>query len=271
MSTVPATRGIRVDQYPYTAGSTFFHACLPPWATEGGVEKIIARLQAPELRKRIAYEIEAMVGANRPTDDPSLQFWDNFVACSGWDGTLITAVTKPHNKHLEGKTVAEIAALQGKSCPDAAFDLLIDEECSLSMVTFISSEENVQRFLAHEFGTIGSDGLLVGKPHPRAYSSFPRALGHYVRELGILSLPQMIRRMTSLPAQRLGLQDRGLLRVGCKADIVVFDLDTIAEVGTYQNPRQHPTGIEAVVVNGTMTVEDGKLTEARAGEVLRRN
>lgn len=265
-------RGVDVtfDQYPYTAGSTFFHAALPPWATEGGVEKIVARLRDGELRKRIAYEIETMVGAERPTDDPSLQFWDNFVASAGWEGVLITAVRQERNKWMEGRSMAEIAAEQGKSPPDAAFDLLVDEECRVSMAIFISSEENVQRFLKHELGTIGSDGLLVGKPHPRVYGSFPRALGHYVREQGLLSLPQMIRRMTSLPAQRLGLHDRGLLRPGFKADITVFDPATIGEVGTYANPRQFPTGIQAVVVNGELTVGGGQLTGARAGLVLRR-
>jgi N-acyl-D-amino-acid deacylase len=261
---------VTFDQYPYTAGSTIFHACLPPWATEGGVEKTVARLKEPELRARIAWEIENMVGSDRPTDDPTLLFWDNFAASAGWDGVLITAVTTPGNKHMEGQTVAALAAARGKSPADFAFDLLIDEECSVSMAVFISSEENVERFLAHEYGTIGSDGLLVGKPHPRAYGSFPRALGYYVRERGVLSLPQMIRRMTSLPAQRLGLQDRGLLRTGMKADIVVFDPDTIADVGTYADPRQYPVGIQAVVVNGAVAVENGALTGARRGEVLRK-
>lgn len=264
-------RGLDVtfDQYPYTAGSTYFQACLPPWATEGGVEKTVARLKDPALRERIAWEIDHMVGANRPTDDETLSNWDNFVANAGWDGVMITAVNQPHNKPMEGRTVAELAAERGQSPAEFAFDLLIEEECSVSMAVFISGEENVGRFLAHEYGMIGSDGLLVGKPHPRAYGSFPRALGHYVREQGLLSLPQMIRRMTSLPAQRLGLQDRGLLRTGMKADIVMFDPETIAEVGTYANPRQYPVGIQAVVVNGALAVWEGKLTGQRRGKVLR--
>ncbi|MDB4893790.1 MAG: D-aminoacylase [Firmicutes bacterium] len=261
---------VTFDQYPYTAGSTIFHACLPPWATEGGVEKIVARLQEPELRARIAWEIEHMVGSDRPTDDPTLRFWDNFAGSAGWDGVVITAVTRPEHKHMEGQSVAALAAAQGVSPTDFTCDLLIAEQCAVSMAVFISSEENVERFLAHEFGTIGSDGLLVGKPHPRSYGTFPRILGHYVREKGLLSLPAMIRRMTSLPAQRLGLHDRGLLRPGMKADIVVFDPDTIAEVGTYAHPRQYPVGIEAVVVNGAVTVADGALTGARRGEILRR-
>ncbi|MFZ5823074.1 MAG: N-acyl-D-amino-acid deacylase family protein [Bacillota bacterium] len=265
-------RGLEVtfDQYPYTAGSTIFHACLPPWATEGGVEKIVARLKDPGLRARIAWEIEQMVGPDRPTDDPTLLFWDNFAGSAGWDGVMITAVSRPQNKEMEGQTVAALAAAHGKSPAEFAFDLLIEEECGVSMAVFISSEENVERFLAHEYGTIGSDGLLVGKPHPRAYGSFPRALGHYVREKGLLSLPQMIRRMTSLPAQRLGLQDRGLLRPGMKADMVIFDPDTIAEVSTYADPRRYPVGIQAVVVNGAVTVENGRLTGARRGMVLRK-
>jgi N-acyl-D-amino-acid deacylase len=265
-------RGLDVtfDQYPYTAGSTFLHASLPPWATEGGVEKTVARLKDPEQRARMAWEIEHMVGANRPTTDPTLLFWDNFVASAGWDGVMITSVTQPQNKALEGRTLADIAAERGQSPADIAFDLLIDEECKVSMAVFISSEENVMRFLAHEYGTIGTDGLLVGKPHPRAYGSFPRILGTYVREQGLLSLPQMIRRMTSLPAQRLGLQDRGILRTGFKADMVIFDPETIGEVGTYADPRRFPTGIQAVVVNGAVAVENGELTGARRGEVLRR-
>lgn len=261
---------VTFDQYPYTAGSTIFHACLPPWATEGGVEKIVARLREPELRARIAWEIENLIGAARPTDDPTLQFWDNFAGNAGWDGVMITAVTTEKNKAIEGRSIADLAAEAGKSPADYAFDLLIEEECGVSMAVFISSEENVERFLAHEFGTIGSDGLLVGKPHPRAYGSFPRVLGHYVREKGLLSLPAMIRRMTSLPAQRLGLQDRGILRPGMKADIVIFDPDTVADLATYADPRQYPVGIHSVMVNGAVAVENGVLTGVRRGEVLRR-
>lgn len=265
-------RGLDVtfDQYPYTAGSTYLHACLPPWATEGGVDQIVARLKNPNIRMRIAHEIETMVGSRRPTDDPTLMFWDNFVGYAGWDGIRITSVRHERNKYCEGRTIAELADVRGMHPSEFMFDLLIDEECGVSMAAEISGEDNVRLFLAHELGMIGTDGLLVGKPHPRAYGTFPRVLGKYVREQNVLSLPQMIRRMTSLPAQRLGLHDRGVLRPGMKADVVVFDAEIIADRATFLEPRQFSVGIDAVIVNGAVTVEKGRLTGLRAGRVLRK-
>ncbi|MDB4894756.1 MAG: aminoacylase [Firmicutes bacterium] len=264
-------RGLDVtfDQYPYTAASTALHQILPPWATEGGVGKIVARLQEGAIRARIAWEIAHMVGEERPTSDPIMRFWENFVASAGWDGILITSVSTAVNKWMEGRNVSAIAAEVGKPPIELALDLLVAEECGVSMAAFIASEENVRRFLAHDFGTLGSDGLLVGKPHPRAYGTFPRALGAYVRQHGVLPLHQMIRRMTSLPAQRLGLQDRGIIRAGMKADLVIFDPDAIGDTASFGEPRQFPTGIAAVIVNGAVAVDSGNLTGARSGEVLR--
>lgn len=261
---------VTFDQYPYTAGSTFFHAVLPPWATEGGVDKTVSRLHDPDLRRRMASDIDRMVGTDRPTHDPILQYWDNFVGAAGWDGIMISAVGNQDLKGYEGRYVAELASENGQEPSDFAFDLLAASECNVTMVVFFSSEENVARFLAHDFGSIGSDGLLIGRCHPRAYGSFPRTLGRYVREQGLTSLPQMIRRMTSFPAQRLGLQDRGLIREGLKADLVIFDPVTIVDVGTYEDPCQTPIGIQAVLVNGVLALENGVATGARGGQVLRR-
>lgn len=265
-------RGLQVtfDQYPYTAGSTFLHACLPPWATQGGVERMVERLRDPGQRELIQWQIEHLVGADRPTNDPSLKFWENFVGSAGWEGIMITSVKTERNKPVEGKLISDLAKAAGKSPADFVFDLLIEEECAASMAAFISSEENVKHFLAHEYGTLGSDGIPTGKPHPRQFGTFPRALGTYVREHGVLSLPQMVRRMTSLPCQILGFHDRGILKPGMKADITIFDPDRIGDTATFADPRQHPVGIQAVVVNGVVAVEDGKLTGARNGKVLRR-
>lgn len=257
------------DQYPYTAASTALHAILPPWVTEGGVEKILQRLGNRKLRTRIAWEIEHLVGEQRPTEDPVMRFWENFAASAGWKSVRITSVGLAENKPMEGRSVADLAAERGMAPVDFVFDLLVQEACNVSMAAFISSEENVKRMLGHELGMLGSDGLLVGKPHPRAYGSFPRALGRYVRE-GVHTLPQMVRRMTSLPSRRLGLWDRGLVSPGMKADLVLFDPDTISDMATYDDPTQFPRGIAAVIVNGGVACQNGVITGARRGEILRR-
>lgn len=261
---------VTFDQYPYTAGSTYLHACLPPWATEGGVDRILERLRDPAVRAVIAEQFETMVGPDRPTSDPTLRAWENLVASAGWDGVRVTAVGSQRFKPYEGRTIAELAAEAGRTPADFLFDLLEQDACRCSMAVEISSEENVRRFLAHPLGTVGTDGLLIGKPHPRAYGTFPRILGKYVRDEQVLDLPEAIRRMTSAAAKRLGLPDRGLLRPGMKADVVVFDPDRVADQATFVEPRRYPTGIDHVWVNGVAAVEDGRLTRLRAGRVLTR-
>ena len=171
---------------------------------------------------------------------------------------------------VEGKNLLELEEAMGRPLIDAVCDLLVEEDLNVSMILFIADEEDVQTILKHPLHMACTDGLLGGKPHPRLYGAFPRILGHYCRELGILDLPEAIRKMTSAPAARLGLKDRGLVRPGMKADLVVFDPDEIIDTSTYEEPRQHPKGILHVFVNGKQVVREGELLEARAGRVLRR-
>jgi N-acyl-D-amino-acid deacylase len=249
-------RGLDVtfDQYPYTAGSTMLFALLPEWLQEGGPDKMIERLKDNSVRERIMQEL-----ASRSSD-------------SSVDITAIrvSAVGSEKNKHLEGKNLFELAEATDKPMVDAVCDLLVEEDLNVSMILFIADEDDVQTILKHPLHVACTDGLLGGKPHPRLYGTFPRILGHYCRDLGILGLPEAIRKMTSAPANRLGLSDRGLLRPGMKADVVVFDPDTIIDASTYEDPRRYPTGIRHVFVNGRQAVRDGQLTETRAGRVLRR-
>jgi N-acyl-D-amino-acid deacylase len=246
-------RGVQVsfDQYPYTAGSTFLSSLLPAWLHAGGVEKLLGRLEDPDVRQRIRREYAA--GRSRT---PS------------WDRLLATNLQTEKNMAYEGKTMKEIAEARGQTELDALMDIVLEEMNATSMISFTMSETDVTRIMAHPLGTVCTDGLLLGKPHPRAYGAFPRVLGKYVRE-GVLRLEDAVRRVTSHPAQIHGLKDRGLVRSGYAADITVFDPKTIEDLSTYKEPRRHPRGITHVMVNGVLTVDDGQHTGARAGRVHR--
>ncbi len=172
------------------------------------------------------------------------------------------------NMAHEGKNMREIAAARGQTEVDALMDIVLEERNATSMISFTMSEEDVTGIMAHPLGTVCTDGLLLGKPHPRAYGAFPRVLGRYVRE-GVLRLEDAVRRVTSHPAQIHGLRGRGLIRHGYMADITVFDPETIIDTSTYKDPRRHPRGISYVMVNGVMMVEGGAHTGARAGRVHR--
>lgn len=249
-------RGLEVtfDQYPYTAGSTMLFALLPEWLQEGGPDKMIERLKDSAVREKIMAEL-ASRSSGSAVDITDIR---------------ISGVGSEKNKHLEGKNLFELAEAMDKPMVDAVCDLLVEEDLNVSMILFIADENDVQTILKHPLHTACTDGLLGGKPHPRLYGTFPRILGHYCRELGILGLAEAIRKMTSAPANRLGLGDRGLLRPGVKADIVVFDPKTIIDTSTYDDPRQYPKGIHHVFVNGRHAVRDGAMTDIRAGRVLRR-
>jgi N-acyl-D-amino-acid deacylase len=248
-------RGLEVtfDQYPYTAGSTMLFAILPEWLQEGGPDAMIERLRDAVVRERIMVEL-AKRGAS------TVAITDIRVAGVGSEG----------NRHLEGMNLLEVAEATGKPLIDAVCDLLIEEDLNVSMILFVADEGDVQTILRHPLHIACTDGLLGGKPHPRLYGTFPRILGHYCRELGILELPEAIRKMTSAPAARLGLRDRGILRPGMKADLIVFDPDRVIDNSTYDDPRRNPEGILHVFVNGRHTVENGQLLGASAGRVLRR-
>ncbi len=250
-------RGIDVayDQYPYVASSTGLAAIIPHWGHEGGPEKMMERLRDPEQRKRMARE-------QRMERD--------------WDGVLV--VFAKNNPQYNGKTIAEIAKEQGKKPHDAVCDLLLAENTVVPSVMFGMNEEDVKYVMKSPIGMVGSDGsaisprgiLGIGRPHPRFYGTFPRVLGHYAREEKVISMEEAVRKMTSAPAQRLGLKNRGLLREGYKADVVVFDPATVKDEATFTDPHRFPTGIPYVVCNGVFTIDKGKHTGKLPGRVLRK-
>ena len=249
---------ITCDQYPYTAGSTMLSALIPPWGHRGGVEKLLERLKDEETRKKLR---EDMIRG--------LPDWIGHSKVAGWENILITYCKK--NKSIEGKTIAEIAEHEGKDPFNTTFDLLIEEEASPSMVIFHMSEIDVTTVMKHPSVMISTDGLLSGKPHPRVYGTYPRILGRYVREERKLRLEEAVRKMTSLPAQRLGIWDRGLLREGMFADITIFDPEKIIDESTYEEPRRYPRGTLYILVNGEIALEKGQRKKILSGKVLRKH
>jgi N-acyl-D-amino-acid deacylase len=254
---------ITFDQYPYTACSTGLYAILPAWVQEGGPEQTIARLKESSIRSRIR-------------DEFSLPWerGENYVKAAGWDGIYITGVKfQDRNVLFEGKNLKEIAEIQGKDPAQATFDLLIEEDLSVSMVGFIIQEEAIEAGLCHPAQMIGTDGLL-GKlakvPHPRVYGTFPRVLGKYVREKKVITLEKAIQKMTSASCKRLGISDRGEITIEKIADLVVFNPDTIIDKATYEFPHQHPEGIPYVFVAGIPVIELGFHTGKTPGRVVRK-
>jgi len=265
------SRGIEAsaDQYPYVAGQNNLVALVPPWAMEGGRDRMLARLKDPAERRRIEKDLYAGIPG----------WYNHYLAMNGWEGCLVASVRTEANRKYEGKSIAEIAQLSGKKPADAVFDLLIDEQGSVPAVYFLMSEEDVRYAMQRPWVSFGSDGSAVrpdgplgsGKPHPRWYGTFPRVLGKYVREEHVLTLPEAIRKMTSLNAEKLGVEDRGLLRVGKKADITIFDPDRVADRATFGNPHQYPVGILCVIVNGVPVIEGEQHLGTRPGRILRKS
>jgi N-acyl-D-amino-acid deacylase len=255
---------VTFDQYPYTASATGLSAVLPPWAQEGGKDEFMKRLRDPDDRDRMRRDILAGTGE-----------WVSMHKGVGWENILVTQCP---DSSVEGKSIAEIAEERGKDGFECCFDLLLDFEGQPRMVYFTIGDEDLERIMRHGAGMIGSDSnashiqgpLAVGKPHPRTFGTFVRVLGHYVREKKIISLEEAVRRMTSFPAQKMRLFDRGLLRPGMKADVVVFDRDSVGDTATYEEPYDYPTGVSTVLVNGQVVVDQGRHTGAPAGRVLRR-
>jgi N-acyl-D-amino-acid deacylase len=259
---------IRSSQYPYIAASHPTLPLLPPWALDGGVDKTMERLKDPKLRDRMKHDI--MTG---------LPGWtQNYVLYSGgWSGIVIGGTRSQRNAWLAGKTLADLGKIRGKDPADAFFDLLIEEHGQVSCMPFMMNEKDVITLMQAPWVDICSDGSALtvggllgeGHPHPRNYGTFPRILGHYVREEHALTLEDAVRRMTSLAAERMGFTDRGLLRPGYWADVVVFNPDTVKDTATYANPEQYPVGINYVLVNGKIVIDQGKHTGARPGMALR--
>lgn len=256
---------VTFDQYPYTASACGLSTVLPPWAHAGGNESLRQRLRDAETRARIQHDILHGVDG-----------WISIHKGVGWEKIIITGCYFDHS--LDGKSVAEIARMWDVDGFTACFRLLEQADRRIDIIYFTIGDEDLQRIMQSPYMMVGSDSSAVsreealqrGKPHPRTFGTFARVLGHYVREKQVISLAEAIRKMTSAPAQRLGLSDRGLLWPGFKADIVVFDPEQIADQGTYTDPAQYATGVKVVLVNGRVTVWEGQHTGVQAGQVLRR-
>lgn len=249
---------ITFDQYPYIAGSTMLAAVLPPWVMVGGTEEALKRLKDPKEREKIKKDI-----------DQGIPGWENIVGRGDWNDILVSFVPSEKNRQFMGKRIPEIANLVGKDPADTAFDLLIEEDLVVSMVTFWGSESLVYTAMRHPQGMFATDGLLGGKPHPRVYGTYPRILGKCVREDHIIALEEAVRKMTSFPAQRFGLRDRGLIREGMAGDITIFDPDHVLDKATFEDPIQFPEGIKYVLVNGVVVKEGNHHMGSLPGRVLR--
>jgi N-acyl-D-amino-acid deacylase len=240
---------VTLDSYPYAAGSTMVQALLPGWATEGGPSALLKRLSNPEERRRVA---QAFEGLDRD--------WTRHVLC-GAQSSRFTP--------YEGEHFVAIARGEGLALGDMLCDLLEADELQACFIAHLGSEEDVETILAHPAQMVGSDGLhLPGKTHPRLYGTFPRLFSRYVREKGLLTLEEAVWKATGFPAQRLGLTNRGVVRAGAAADLVLFDPQRIHDTATFEDPCRHPDGIDLVLVNGRVAVEGGRHTGALAGEVL---
>jgi N-acyl-D-amino-acid deacylase len=257
-------RGVDVagDVYPYNAGSTKMDNLMPAWSHEGGITKLLERLADPKLRRRITDE--CLVDGER---------WGTVSQGGvGFDQIFIASCKR---RELEGLNLAQLAQQSGQAPAEALMNLLLEERCTVGMVSFSQSIDNVAKVLAHPALTIGSDSIPLfegegdkaGKPHPRSYGTFPRVLSEYARERRLFSLETAVNKMTGLPAQRLGLRERGLVQPGYFADLTVFDPRTVKDESTYPDPHRYPTGIPLVIVNGAVAVDAGRVS-ARAGRVL---
>jgi len=261
--------GLRItaDMYTYTAGATGLDAAMPTWVQEGGLEEWRKRLQDPAIRARVIQEMRT------PSDA-----WENLLMLAGSpERVLLVGFRTDKLKPLTGKTLGEVARMRGVSPEDAAIDLVIEDDSRVSTIYFIISEDNLRKQIRRPWVTFGSDAeapapegvFLKSSTHPRAYGNFANLLGKYVREELVISLPEAIRRMTSYAASDLGIADRGALKPGYFADVVVFDPQAIAARATYQNPHQYASGVVQVFVNGVQVLRDGEHTGAKPGRVVR--
>jgi len=263
------TRGVDVaaDIYLYTAGGTGLEAVIPSWAFEGGDKKLLERLKDPAIRARLKKEIT--------TGSPG--WWNIVEAAGSWDGIVLVRARNKENARFEGKSLTQIAKELNKEPADAAFDLVAQGEGRVLALYHMMSEQDIVTALKFPWTSIGSDAGAslkpgeidaIGLPHPRAYGNFPRLIARYVREQKVLTLEEAIRKMTSWSATRMRLASRGLIKEGCWADVVIFDYDKIQDRATYEQPLLSPVGIDYVLVNGQVVIEQGKHTGARPGQVI---
>jgi N-acyl-D-aspartate/D-glutamate deacylase len=262
-------RGVDVaaDMYVYTAGGTGLDATVASWAQEGGGDSLRARLRRPEVRARLKREIQ--------TGSPG--WWNIIEAAGGWDGVVLAAARNPANAKWEGKRITEIAAALGKEPADAAWDLLLEGAGRVTAIYHMMSEQDIETALRFPWTSIGSDAGAamnpgqddgLGLPHPRAYGNAARVISRYVRERKTLTLEDAIRKQTSWPATRMRLAGRGAIKEGNWADLTIFNFETLNDNASFEKPLVFPTGIEYVVVNGTVTIDRGRHTGARSGHVL---
>lgn len=258
---------VSANMYTYTAGATGLDAAMPPWVQEGGIDQWVERLKDPAIRARVEAEMRS------PGSD-----WESLYQAAGSaDRLLLIGFTKDALKPLTGKTLGEVARMRGRSPEQTAMDLVVEDHSRVSTAYFLMSEENVKLGLSQPWVSIDSDAgayvpagvFLESANHPRAYGSFARFLGKYVRDEKVATLPDAIRRLTRLPAENWKLDGRGCIDVGCHADIVVFDPKTIADHATFEEPRRFATGVQHVFVNGVAVVRDGEHTGAKPGQVVR--
>lgn len=247
---------VTADQYPYCASSTTMDSNIPDWAFEGGMEALFGRLQDPEIRKKLREE-------------------SNAGHIGRWGDIYVGYVKSEKNQPLVGKSIEEIARMRGQDPADVCFDLVLEERGRVDEINFGMCEEDVEYIMQKPYIMTGSDGKAVsfeypGRPHPRFFGTFPRVIAHYCKARGLFPLETAINKMTAMPAARLGLQDRGIIREGMWADMVLFDFDGLNDTPTFENPKQPCEGIKQVYVNGVLTAKDGRHTGAEAGRVLRK-
>jgi len=257
---------ITADMYNYTAGSTGLNATMPLWVQEGGHEAWVERLKDPVIRERVAAEMK------QPTND-----WENFYVAAGPENILLVGFRSEALRKYVGKTLQEVADERGTDPAITAMDLVVEDDSRVDAVYFLMSEENVRRKISKDWVSFGSDAgapaaegvFLQSGPHPRTYGNFARLLGKYVRDERVISLQEAIRRLTSLPAANIGIIDRGELREGFYADVVVFDPERIIDHATFDDPHQYATGVLHVFVNGEQVLDNGKHTGRTPGRVVR--
>ena len=258
---------ISANMYTYTAGATGLDAAMPTWVQSGGLEAWIAHLKDPATRAKVIAEMNTPHPAN----------WENLFAAAGPSGMLLLEFKNPKLKPLTGKTLAEVASMRGVSPADAAVDLVIEDDSRVGVAYFLMSEDNVRKQVVLPWVSFGSDEageapegvFLLAAAHPRAYGNFARVLGEYTRKQHLMSLEAAIHKLSMLPADNLSLADRGRLKPGAFADVVVFDPETIQDHATYDKPHQLSTGVSQVIVNGKFALRDGKATGAPTGRVVR--
>lgn len=255
------------DCYPYIAGSRHLSGSLPGWVHDGGAEMMLRRLEQPATRERLRAEYDDWQSGRRVDSPFELPF----------DRIVVTGVASEANQPLVGKSLSEIAQVRNTDAVDLFLDLLIEERGHVNAVLFSMSEDDMKLALAHPLGCVGTDGLAfaadgplaTGAPHPRSYGTFPRLLGRYVREQRLMPLEEAVRKITSWPAARLGVKDRGAIAESKRADLVVFDPDTIIDTATYEEPHHYPVGIAQVIIAGRVAVKHGEQADERHGGVVR--